>query len=238
MKILTIGNSFSADATRYLHQIAKSDNYDLTVVNLYIGGCTLYTHYKNMLEDSKAYAMEFNGESTGFLVSIKDALLANNWDYVSLQQASWDSVDYETYQPYMHELVKYVKKYCPKSKLIIHQTWAYEQGSSMLEGHKYDDCMDMFADAQKAYQEAVKDECADIMIPSGELVRRLIATGVKGMYRDGFHMSYGLGRYALALLWYGMLSGNGVLENKFADFDEPVSCEDAETVRKFVTEML
>lgn len=29
MKVLAIGNSFSQDATRYLHQIAKADKFDL-----------------------------------------------------------------------------------------------------------------------------------------------------------------------------------------------------------------
>ena len=41
MKVLAIGNSFSQDATRYLHQIAKANQFDLKVVNLYIGGCSL-----------------------------------------------------------------------------------------------------------------------------------------------------------------------------------------------------
>ena len=126
MNILAIGNSFSQDALRYLHNIAKSDNYDLTVVNLYIGGCPLSQHYKNMLEDNKTYLMEFNGQETLFYVSIKEALLSRDWDYISLQQVSNQSIDYETYQPYLIELSAYIKKYAPKAKQIIHQTWSYE----------------------------------------------------------------------------------------------------------------
>ena len=38
MNILTIGNSFSDDATRYLHQIARKDGVDLQVANVSIGG--------------------------------------------------------------------------------------------------------------------------------------------------------------------------------------------------------
>ena len=44
MNILAIGNSFSQDATTYLHQVAKADGEDITVINLYIGGCSLYKH--------------------------------------------------------------------------------------------------------------------------------------------------------------------------------------------------
>jgi len=34
MNILSIGNSFSQDAQRYLHQIARADKTDLKCVNL------------------------------------------------------------------------------------------------------------------------------------------------------------------------------------------------------------
>lgn len=79
MNILSIGNSFSEDATHYLHNIAKADAFGLTTVNLNIGGCPLSRHYKNMLDGRCSYAMEFNGEVTGFYVSIKDALLSRDW---------------------------------------------------------------------------------------------------------------------------------------------------------------
>ena len=37
MKILSIGNSFSQDAQRYLHALAKADGENFKTVNLYIG---------------------------------------------------------------------------------------------------------------------------------------------------------------------------------------------------------
>ena len=49
MKILCIGNSFSEDATRYIHQIARADGYKMKVVNLYIGGCSFSQHFKNIM---------------------------------------------------------------------------------------------------------------------------------------------------------------------------------------------
>ena len=48
IKILAIGNSFSQDATHYLHQIAAADHVDMKVVNLYIGGCPLTKHAENL----------------------------------------------------------------------------------------------------------------------------------------------------------------------------------------------
>ncbi len=64
MYILSIGNSFSKDAQRYLHQIAKADGVDVHSFNLYIGGCSLSTHHKNMLSEERANTLEKNGVST------------------------------------------------------------------------------------------------------------------------------------------------------------------------------
>ena len=128
MKILSIGNSFSQDAHKYLHGIAKKEGVNLKVVNLYIGGCSLRTHYINMLEDISAYNYEYNGEFVGIKTSIKQALLSDDWDVVTLQQASPCSFRVESYFPYIESLADNVKKYCPNSKIYIHQTWAYEDG--------------------------------------------------------------------------------------------------------------
>ncbi len=54
MKILAIGNSFSQDATRYLQDIAASAGEELFVRNLYIGGCSLEMHSKNIAENANA----------------------------------------------------------------------------------------------------------------------------------------------------------------------------------------
>ena len=42
------------------------------------------------------------------------------------------SARFETYTPYIEALSQYIRKYCPHSKLLIHQTWAYEDGSAKL----------------------------------------------------------------------------------------------------------
>ena len=73
MNILTIGNSFSQDAQRYLHQIARADGIDITCFNLYIPGCPLSRHYQNMHSEDREYWLEMNGQSTGFNISLKEA---------------------------------------------------------------------------------------------------------------------------------------------------------------------
>ncbi len=233
MKVLAIGNSFSQDATRYLHSIAKADRENFKVVNLYIGGCPLRTHYINALEDRPNYQLEFNGENTGFGVSIKQALISDNWDYVTLQQVSHQSPRYETYQPYLDFLADYVRKYSPESKLLIHQTWAYAQDSSRLTQELgYEKHTDMFADIKASYDKAAKDVNAYGIIPSGEAMQQLLKNGIEKIHRDGFHASLGTGRYTQGLVWYQALTGNDIDNNMFREFDEEISEADILIAKK------
>lgn len=238
MNILSIGNSFSQDAQRYLHQIARADGVKLTCVNLYIGGCPLSKHYRNMLSEKSEYSLEVNGISTGFRVSLKEALLNRDWDVITVQQVSQQSPDYDTYQPYLDGLVEYVRRLAPKAKIVIHQTWAYEQESKRLnEELGYSDYKQMLSDVTNAYQTAAQRIGADGIIPSGEVFDAMLESGIEKIHRDTFHASLGLGRYALGLIWYRVLTGNDVTNNTFADFDEEISAEQMAIAKKCIMEV-
>ncbi len=230
MRILSIGNSFSQDAQRYLHLSAKKSGVQLDTVNLYIGGCSLERHYTNMLGDIKDYMLEFNGQSTGFRTTIKEALLNGPWDVITLQQVSRFSFDYSTYTPYITELAGYVRKFAPKAKIVIHQTWFYEDGSQMLDGVKYQSSRAMLDDAIASYNKAFEDISADGIIPSGEMMYKLYKGGIDKVHRDSFHATLGAGRYALALLWFRMLCGVSVTGNELSEFDVPVSEEEKKII--------
>lgn len=238
MDVLSIGNSFSQDAQRYLHQIARAGGVALRSFNLYIGGCPLSKHYRNMLSEERVYSLEMNGGHTGFNVSLKEALLSRDWDVISVQQVSTQSPDYDTYQPYLDGLVEYIKRLVPKAKIAVHQTWAYEQGSKRLhEELKYSDYKEMLGDIVKAYQKAAERIHADYLIPSGEVFGAMLENGIAKIHRDTFHASFGLGRYALGLIWYRILTGNDVINNPYNDFDEEVSAEQIATAKKCVSEV-
>ena len=237
MNILSIGNSFSQDAQRYLSRVAKSEGIDMNTFNLYIGGCSLATHFQNMHSEDRAYELQMNGESTGFYVSIKEALLNREWDVITLQQASHFSPDYNTYQPYLDKLAEYVRMYAPKAKIAIHQTWGYEDGSKRLDSMGYNSQADMFADVESAYNLAAASIKADYLIPSGKLMSKLVESGVEKVHRDTFHASLGLARYAIGLLWFRILTGRNVEFNNFCDFDEDVSFDLTELAKRCVMEI-
>jgi hypothetical protein len=223
MNILAIGNSFSQDALRYLHQIAKADGIHMKAVNLYIGGCSLERHDRNMKEDAQAYVYQLNGQEDGSLVSIREALLSESWDVVTMQQVSHLSVDYSTYQPYLLHLSDYIRQYAPLAEQRIHQTWAYEQGSERLTHELgYRDQYDMYVDLKDAYAKAATDLGGLTVIPCGTAFQNALRLGISKLHRDTFHASLGIGRYILSALWYESLSGKHIDGNTFCELDEPV----------------
>lgn len=238
MKVLAIGNSFSQDATRYLHRIAESAGTELKTVNLYIGGCPLKKHYINALEDKRDYDMEFNGEPTNFKVSIKESFISDDWDVVTLQQVSYLAPYYETYQPYLDFMRDYIKKYAPKSKIYLHQTWAYENGSERLNNLGYTDHTQMLSDIKRSYKCAAKAINADGIIPSGEVIEGLLESGIKKIHRDTFHAAYGIGRYALGLIWYASLTGKDVGDIVFMKTDEPILETEIDIAKKTVARIV
>ncbi len=234
MNILLIGNSYSVDATRYLHRIARADKENITTVCLYIGGCPLERHYRNMHSGNDAYELFINGEQSGFFVSLKEALLNRKWDIITLQQASYESFDFSNYNPYLTVLYDYVKTLCPKAKIYIHQTWCDNVDSPRLEGFGFKTSKDMLTEIKKAYEMACKEINADGMIKSGELIYSLYENGLSPVWRDFGHVSLGIGRLAVGLLWYKTLTGNDIMKNNFADTDEPVSEKELEIIKKCV----
>ena len=237
MQVLAIGNSFSQDATAYLKNVSVAEQGDITMVNLMIGGCSLSRHYRNMLSGEKAYSLEFNGQSTGFFISIEEALLSRDWDVVTIQQASHFSFKSESYQPYLDSLAAYIRKCCPQAKLMIHETWAYEEGSDRLfKVAKYETRNAMYNDLHAAYEKAAKDINADGIIPSGTLMQRLIENGITRLHRDSFHASFDVGRYALALLWFRVLTGKSVLDNGFKCPVGEITDEEYTVIKKCVEE--
>ncbi|MBR6748453.1 MAG: DUF4886 domain-containing protein [Clostridia bacterium] len=217
IKVLAIGNSFSNNAMTYLHQIARAAGVDLKCVNLFIGGCSLYTHYQNMLDDDRAYGLHINGFATGFKVSIREALRADQWDYITLQQASRFSFDFETYEPYISELAQYVRDYQPKAKLVIHQTWAYAEGGKHLENVEIDHQYQMYERLTDAYARAAEAIDAAKIIPCGEAMQNLLRMGAETIHSDGSHASPGLGCYTLGCTWLEALTGVSCVGNTFRD---------------------
>ena len=234
MKILSIGNSFSDDAQRYLREIASSEGIEIETLNLCIGGCSLERHADNIKTGNREYLFHYNGDmNCEDLITIEEGISMREWDIVTLQQVSTESFKEESFYPFIHEIASYVREKLPKAKIYIHQTWAYEYGCPrVLEVTGGNGAEFMLEGIRNSYGRARREIGAQAIIPSGELMELLYKNGATKIYRDTFHASYGLGRYALGLLWFKLFTGRSVLNNSFSELDEDVSDSDLLIARK------
>ena len=235
-KILFISNSFGEDATRYLYGIARAAKEDVKVVTLYIGGCSLYRHYRNMLSEEKAYDFLLNGARSGLSVSLKEALLSDGWDFVTLQQSSPNSGDESSYYPYITELAAYVRKMAPAAKLYVHETWSFAEGCSRFDLTQFKTRDEMIPAIKKAYKNAEKTIKADGIIPSLDAMNELYSEIGTKAYRDGFHCSLGVGRYMLGCLCFKVFFDKDPISNAYTDFDAEISESEIALAEKIAKE--
>ena len=222
MKILSVGNSFSQDAQHWLHHIAAAGGLELLAANLFIGGCSLERHAAYFRDCRPDYDLEINGGPASRKISIEEALALDDWDIVTLQQASHDSGKPQTYIPYLTYLTESVRKALPSARLWIHQTWAYEldsQHSGFLQYHC--DQGEMFRRLTDAYEMASRLTGAPL-IRVGETIQALrqtpdfdYAKTGRSLCRDGFHLSFDYGRYAAAAVWFETLTGEDIRQIPF-----------------------
>ena len=113
LKVLAIGNSFSQDAVEQnLYEIAAEDGKVFVIGNMYIGGCSLERHINNALTDKRDYDYRKIGSGVKRefkRTTLDEALRDEKWDVVSLQQVSGKSGMPASYEPYLEDLVNYVK---------------------------------------------------------------------------------------------------------------------------------
>jgi len=221
LRVFAIGNSFSVDAMQWLYGIAKDAGYDHVVLgNAYIGGCSLSTHRNNANSGNAAYIYYKNitgtwtaAENKSLLYCLKD----EDWDLITLQQASTYSGQPSTYEPYLSELIRYVNhnKTNPNARIAWHMTWAYAADCTQSGFANYgNDQFTMYNAIVSAVQQKVlTNDGISFVIPSGTAIQNA-RTSVIGdtLNRDGYHLDLQLGRYIAGLTWLHAISGKPIDE--------------------------
>ena len=223
VRILAIGNSFSQDAVeQYLHELAEAEGISTIIGNMFIGGCSLERHVKNARDNDPAYAYRKIGtdgkKREKGKMSLETVLADEDWDYVSLQQASPFSGMYETYEASLPELIEYVKARLPKkTKLMLHQTWAYAS-TSRHSGFKNYNCnqLTMYQAIADAVKKAAKANKIKIVIPSGTAIQNARTSFIGDhLNRDGYHLDVKIGRYTAACTWFERIFKHNVVGNPY-----------------------
>ena len=229
MKVLSIGNSFSEDAHKWLHKLAVMNGVQMEALNLCNSGCSLERHWKHIQTNAVAYAAEYNGGKATEKKSLEDALKMTDWDVITVQQVSAKSGLVETYEPYLSGIVALIRQHQPKAEIWMHQSWAYERDVTNhpeFEAY-YENNQQKMYDAIVATTEAMAATIPAKIIPSGKLIQTIrttvpefdYANGGLSLCRDGYHMSLDYGRFAVAALWLRTLTGITVKVDTFEDFD-------------------
>ncbi len=166
VKLLTIGNSFSANATHYLGDLAKAGGHTLIHQPLVIGGASFQVHAE------KAQKHEADPKDKAGLYTsgrgLKENLELQKWDYVTIQQASIKSHDFATYQPHAGWLRDYITKHAPQAKMLVHETWEYRKDDPRFS--KPGDLKsqeEMYSGLRSAYDKIAAEFNARI-IPTGD----------------------------------------------------------------------
>ena len=211
LKILAIGNSFSDDAMEYVYQIAKDAGIEkITLGKFYVAGGTLATHLSNIKNNIREL---YNTNTSGTWTArdnknIKDTIKGEDWDFITFQQASGYSGIADTYDDLV-ELINIIEPLNPSARLVWHMTWAYKVGSGHQDFPKYNkDQMTMYnAIVDAVNTKILTNNKIEIVIPSGTAVQNVRTSFVGDTTRDGYHLSYGIGRYFAAMTFVKALTG-------------------------------
>lgn len=202
LKILTVGNSFSADSMEYVYEIAKAAGVEnIRLGNLYIGGCTLKKHLTNAQKNSRSYAYYTNSTGQWSVTTsyrMSEAITGENWDFISFQQASPESGVAGSYDD-LAALVALVEPLCtnPNVRFVWHMTWAYQSDTIHPGFVTYNsNQMTMYNAIVSAVQsKIVPNEKIKTIIPNGTAIQNARTSYVGDeLTRDGYHLSVAEGR--------------------------------------------
>ena len=141
LKVLMIGNSFSASVHAFLPKMVEAGKtHKLKLANAFIGGCTIERHCKNIdaektKPNAKPYTFVVTGEETR-KEKLSDMIKSDKWDIITIQQGSRHSPYKDKTQELSKKLIAFVKSLAPQAEIIVHQTWAYRADHPWFTGEK------------------------------------------------------------------------------------------------------
>lgn len=225
LKVLMIGNSFADDTINYAYEIAKNSGIpeeNIVIADIYIGGCSLDTHWSNAQNNSPAYI--FNLDKDGnFTASegwtMDEAIMYTDWDFITFQQNSGNSGKDSSYSN-LQKLMDYVYDLAtdtvnnpnanPDVKFAWHQTWAYSKNatSSAFNGYGKDQ-MTMYNAILDCMKNHVLTKNFVAVIPNGTAIQNARTSFIGDNFsRDQYeHLTYNAGRYIASMGLVGTLTG-------------------------------
>ena len=212
-KLLMIGNSFSDDTIQYVYWMLQDLGVkEIVLGNLYIGGCSLDTHWTNAKGNKAEYKYrEFKNGAwvTTDSYKMKDAIKAQEWNFISMQQASPSSGMPDTYNN-LSNMITYVRENCYNAQLVWNMTWAYQKDSTHSGFANYNKNQTTMYNKiiETAKSKIASNKAFYCIIPTGTAVQDARSSYIGDtLTRDGYHMSQPYGRYIVGLTLVNKLYG-------------------------------
>ena len=195
------------------------------VGNIYASGSYLVHHWKRAVGDKAEYRYFKRTEEGSVSLenqTLLHGLLDEKWDIISLQQASDLSGLYDTYFPYLPDLMDWIGERSD-AEIVFHQTWAYPANSTHDAFANYDnDQMKMYEAIVDAVRRATEACGIKTVIPVGTAVQNARTSRLGDtLNRDGLHLELTYGRYLAACVWFEALTGLDVRKNPYRPSSVP-----------------
>ena len=267
MNILLFGHSFGVDSTEYLPALLDAAGItDVRLGRIVKANCSMEEHYNffaaDVLDSNFSYTECAPGSTTWQKLdrTAKQAIDAHAWDYVIFQNSLENEGRYETAQPYLNNLVSYVRSrsrelYGREPVICWNMFWPIsklaEDGSNSTLTYRLSFYGNSSTNMWKAYKRATRELMADTgitnIVPTGTAIINLRASSLNTsamneFTRDKYHLSEGVGRYAAActLFEYFIKSkyGVSVLGNtcRYPSSTQPVTDANAALIQQCAVE--
>lgn len=131
LKMLVIGNSWSDNSTDDLGAILNNLGYKIELNRTYWGNASSRDYSNNLVtNDSILTFSTWQDEKwikNDCKLSLDDVITMKEWDVITLQQKSKNSVSYVTFQPYLNILLNKINNLDVVPLVYYHITWSYPQ---------------------------------------------------------------------------------------------------------------
>lgn len=211
IKILTIGNSFADNACLYLDSITNSvSGCEIIITKANIGGCSLEQHATLIQQCEEDLTLKPYKTFT-----LKEIIMQDEYDYVTIQQVSHQSFKQESFQPHADTLFNFIRRHAPGATIIIHQTWAYSKTC-----HRFEEWELSREKMHKGLVENYTKLAARYnigILPSGSAFYASYEKNPEiylWSWGDGFHANQN-GCYLAGSVWFGTLFGESPNKIKY-----------------------
>ena len=215
LRILFIGNSFTKDAVEHLPKmVSAADIPTLKMVHLYYGGRTIPEYADGYATKSDYTCYKYNPGTSLWLsytgYNIQQIVKSDTWDIVCLQEHTgnscgwiWNDTEKNAIQGLIADIRADQSGHTPKFVYIMSQAYFnMDKIGTAQRPYKNFTTQDEMFDVIVAQARKVLDQTdVEQIIPTGTVLQNLRTSPLNNdmdLTRDGYHMDYGLSRYAAA----------------------------------------